>query len=58
MPSATLLAFLLLASTPEAKMTDRATGELAGLSGRMDILIEGGKHSYVFEYTLAPEAKK
>lgn len=37
---------------------DSGTGELAGLSGRMDILIEGGKHSYVFEYTLAPEAKK
>lgn len=28
------------------------TGELAGIDGKMDILIEGGKHSYVFEYTL------
>ena len=28
------------------------TGELAGISGTMDIIIEGGKHSYVFEYTL------
>lgn len=34
---------------------DSGTGELAGLSGRMDILIEGGKHSYVFEYTLGAE---
>lgn len=37
---------------------DSGTGELAGLSGKMDIIIEGGKHSYVFEYTLAPEVKK
>ncbi len=28
------------------------TGELSGISGRLDILIEGGKHSYVFEYSL------
>ena len=28
------------------------TGELAGLEGRMDILIEGGQHSYDFTYTL------
>jgi hypothetical protein len=31
---------------------DSGTGELAGLSGKMDILIEGGKHSYVFEYQI------
>lgn len=37
---------------------DSGTGELAGLSGKMEIVIEAGKHSYVFEYTLAPEAKK
>jgi len=37
---------------------DSGTGELAGLSGRMEIVIEGGKHSYVFEYTLDPETKK
>jgi len=36
---------------------DSGTGELAGLSGRMEIVIEGGKHSYVFEYTIA-EVKK
>ena len=35
---------------------DSGTGELSGLAGRMDIIIEGGKHSYVFEYTL-PESK-
>jgi len=28
------------------------TGELAGIDGKMDILIEAGKHSYVFDYTL------
>lgn len=33
------------------------TGELAGLAGKMNIIIaEGGKHSYDFEYTL-PDAK-
>ena len=32
---------------------DSGTGELAGLSGAMNIIIaEGGKHSYDFEYTL------
>ena len=31
---------------------DSGTGELTGLRGRMDILIEGGKHSYAFEYEL------
>jgi hypothetical protein len=28
------------------------TGELTGLSGKMEIIIENGKHSYVFDYTL------
>lgn len=28
------------------------TGELAGISGKMEIIVDGGKHSYVFEYTL------
>lgn len=28
------------------------TGELAGLSGRLRILIEGGKHRFLFDYTL------
>jgi hypothetical protein len=31
------------------------SGELAGIEGKMKIVIEGGKHSYEFEYTL-PEA--
>ncbi len=34
---------------------DSATGDLAGLSGTMQIIIEEGKHSYVFDYAL-PEA--
>ncbi len=29
-----------------------STGELAGLSGAMTIIIANGKHSYTFEYTL------
>jgi hypothetical protein len=28
------------------------SGELSGISGTMDIVIEPGKHSYVFTYTL------
>ena len=31
---------------------DSGTGELSGLVGRMSIEITGGKHFYVFEYTL------
>ena len=31
---------------------DSGTGELVGLTGTMDIIVEGGKHSYVFEYSL------
>jgi hypothetical protein len=41
---------------PEQSVTvvpDSGTGELAGLSGRMTIIIAAGKHSYEFEYTLA-----
>jgi hypothetical protein len=30
---------------------DSGTDELAGISGSMTIIIEGGKHSYEFEYT-------
>jgi hypothetical protein len=32
---------------------DSGTGELAGLSGSMVIIIEGKKHSYEFEYNIA-----
>ena len=31
---------------------DSGTDELVGLTGTMEIQIEGGKHSYHFEYTL------
>jgi hypothetical protein len=40
---------------PQLKITvvpDSGTGQLVGLSGRMTIKIENGKHSYAFEYTL------
>ena len=32
---------------------DSGTGELTGISGTMGIEIASGKHSYVFEYTIA-----
>ncbi|MGA3189664.1 MAG: DUF3224 domain-containing protein [Bryobacteraceae bacterium] len=41
---------------PELSVTvvpDSGTGELAGLSGKMKIIVDGGKHSYEFEYMLA-----
>jgi hypothetical protein len=31
---------------------DSGTGELAGISGTMRIIIEQGNHSYEFEYSL------
>jgi hypothetical protein len=31
---------------------DSGTGELVGLAGTLTLIIEGGKHSYVFDYTL------
>jgi hypothetical protein len=31
---------------------DSGTGQLVGLTGRMEIIINAGKHSYDFEYTL------
>jgi len=31
---------------------DSGTGELTGLTGRMTVKIEGGKHEYVFEYSI------
>lgn len=33
---------------------DSGTGELAGLSGRMAILVGGGTHSYEFDYEIGP----
>jgi hypothetical protein len=41
--------------TPQLSITvvpDSGTGQLVGLAGKMSINIEGGKHSYEFEYTL------
>ena len=32
---------------------DSGTDELAGMAGQMKIIIEGGKHSYELDYTLA-----
>jgi hypothetical protein len=31
---------------------DSGTGELVGLTGTLDIIIEGGKHAYRFDYTI------
>jgi hypothetical protein len=33
---------------------DSGTGKLVGITGRLTVIIEGGKHSYEFEYTLPP----
>jgi Protein of unknown function (DUF3224) len=41
--------------TPQLSITvvpDSGTGELTGLTGKMNIIIADGKHSYDFEYTL------
>ncbi|HMD14234.1 MAG TPA: DUF3224 domain-containing protein, partial [Bacteroidota bacterium] len=35
---------------------DSGTGELTGLAGSMNIIIDGAKHSYDFEYTLPEKA--
>lgn len=35
-----------------AVVPDSGTGQLAGIAGKMQIIIAGGKHSYDFEYTL------
>jgi hypothetical protein len=42
------------ASLSVTVVPDSGTGDLLGLSGRLDIIIEGGKHSYTFDYTIAP----
>ena len=34
---------------------DSGTGELSTISGKMKIIVEAGKHSYVFDYTLEKE---
>jgi Protein of unknown function (DUF3224) len=35
---------------------DSGTGDLAGINGKMQIKVEGGKHSYVFDYTPPQES--
>ncbi|MEO5618359.1 MAG: DUF3224 domain-containing protein [Candidatus Eisenbacteria bacterium] len=50
---------LMRRGSPEQNITvipDSGTGELAGLAGKMVIIIEGGKHSYEFDYTLPDSA--
>jgi len=37
---------------------DSGTGELVGLSGKMNIIIADGKHSYEFDYTLTDTASE
>ena len=34
---------------------DSGTDQLTGIDGNMTIIIEGGKHSYNFDYTLGKE---
>jgi hypothetical protein len=44
---------------PQLRVTvvpDSASGDLLGLSGSMTIKIEGGKHSYEFDYTIPETA--
>jgi hypothetical protein len=46
---------IMTRGTPSLVVTvvpDSGTGELAGLTGRMDIVIEGKQHSYVLDYEL------
>ena len=50
---------LMLRNTPQLSVTvvpDSGTDELVGLTGSMKINIEGGKHTYEFEYAL-PDKK-
>src|SRR6185369_12327542 len=37
---------------------DSGSGELAGLSGSMRIIIADGRHSYEFDYSLAPALQR
>jgi len=36
-----------------AVVPDSGSGQLTGITGKMNIVISGGKHSYEFDYTLA-----
>jgi hypothetical protein len=47
---------IMTRGAPQLSVTvvpDSGTGELLGLSGKMDIKITDGKHFYEFEYTVA-----
>ena len=46
---------IMTRGTPQLTVTvvpDSGTGDLVGLSGKMAIIIEGGKHSYELEYSI------
>jgi|SRR6478736_3519797 len=46
---------IMTRGTPSLNVTvvpDSATGDLVGLTGKMDIIIEGKEHSYVFDYEI------
>ena len=48
---------LMTRGTPELTITvipDSGSEGLSGISGRMAIIIAGGKHSYEFDYVLPP----
>lgn len=44
---------LMNRGAPTLVVPDSGTGELEGLSGSMQILVEGGKHAYVFDDQLS-----
>jgi len=49
---------MMTRGTPQLSVTvvpDSGTGQLVGLTGTLTIKIEGGKHFYDFEYTIAPQ---
>ena len=49
----------MIGGAPEMKVIvtpGSGTGELQGLAGTFTIIVEGGKHSYIFDYTL-PDGK-
>ena len=46
---------IMTRGTPSLNVTvvpDSGTGELVGLTGKMDIIIEGKEHSYVLDYEI------
>lgn len=48
---------MLTRGTPQQNIVvvpDSGTGELTGLTGKLTVIIESGKHSYEFDYSLPP----